>query len=96
MIKKAWVLRIKESVSSETLDGAPHYLSNSDATNFLTKDLNQAIIIDDKSEYIEILKIHDEKMIEEFGEHCIRNFGWENISKNFVFVEVEVEQRVHL
>ncbi len=91
MTKQAWVLRLKEEISSEELDGRPYYLCDDEATDFLTDSLQDAEIIWDKEQQIEQMKNYDEYMIEKYGKDSVRNFGWEHISKLFDFVKVEVE-----
>lgn len=91
MSKQAWVLRLKEKISSEELDGKPYYLCDDEATDFLTDSIQDAEIIWDKEQRIRGMKEYDQYFIDEFGEDAIRNFGWENISKNFDFIEVEVD-----
>lgn len=91
MTKQAWVLRLKEEVSSRCFDGAPRYLINDESVDYLTKELQRAFVTDDKDGYMEFLKHHDQVMIDNFGKDAIRDFGWENISKHFDFVEVEVD-----
>ncbi|HLR58888.1 MAG TPA: hypothetical protein VK094_00220 [Pseudogracilibacillus sp.] len=90
MKRDAWVLRLKEEVSSEDLDGRPYYLCDNEATDFLTANVNRAEIIWDKEEQIQDMKNYDKHMIKKFGLDSIRNFGWQNISKNFDFLKVEV------
>lgn len=91
MIKNAWVLLLKEEVSSAELDGRPYYLCDDDSTEFLTENINKAEIIWNKEKQIQDMKNYDKYMIEKYGEDSIRNFGWQHISKLFDFVEVEVE-----
>lgn len=87
----AWVLRLKEEISSTEYDGRPLYLCDDESIDFLTAELSSAEVIYDKDAEIKGMKYFDEYMIGQYGEDSIRNFGWENISKNFDFVKVEVE-----
>ncbi len=91
MTQDAWVLQLKEEISNEHFDGEILYLAE-DFDEELTDDLNRAEIYYDKEEIIEFMKEHDAILIREYGENSIRNFGWENISKNFNFVEVTVDE----
>lgn len=91
MTKQAWVLRLKEEISSAELDGRPYYLCDDEATEFLTANIKKSEIIWDKEKQIQEMKHYDKYMIDKYGKDAIRNFGWEHISKWFDFVEVEVD-----
>lgn len=92
MNKNAWALRLKEGISYSEHEGKTLYLCDDDSVDYLTENLQEAVIIFDKEKEIQRLKNYDKFFIENFGEDSVRNFGWENISKNFEFVEVKVEE----
>lgn len=91
--KTAWVLRLKKDIAKVEFDGQDMFLCDDESIEFLTDDLQQATLIYDKEQYIKETKAYDKFMIERFGKECIRNGGWEHISKHFDFVEVMLEER---
>lgn len=94
MSKKTWVLRMKEEVSSSEYDGRPYYFCDDEANEFLTKTIHRAALVYDKEKIIKMMKAYDEIIIKKnLGNNEIRNHGWENISKRFDFVEVEIHKK---
>lgn len=94
MTKEAWVLQLKSEVAKEDYDGEVLFLTDSEETyyDFLTENLQEATLIFDKEKEIEYLKAYEKHMFEKFGPNAICNFGYTNISKNFDWVPVDVEE----
>lgn len=90
-MKDAWVLRLREESKEEEMVG-DYYFADGEEVDWLTQDLNDALIIKDKESYIENLKVHEQFIYETYGEGAICNFGYTNMMKNFEFVEVEISE----
>lgn len=91
-MKEAWVLRLKDEVKFEGVQG-DYFLCNEEySDSLLTNDLQQAIVYYDKEKTIEEMKAHEAYMKERYGENAICNFGYTNMMKNLEFVEVEIEE----
>lgn len=92
MIKEAWVLRLKDKTKAENgLNGEWYFSDDLEEYDWLTTNLDKAILYSDKDQAIKEFKKHEQAMIDQFGSHAICNFGYTNIMSNFEFVEVEVE-----
>lgn len=85
MIEEAWVLRAKDY----TENGESVYYGEEGPTT----DLQEALIVVDKEEFLEDAKQHEVRTIERFGKNAICNGGYTNITNNYEFVEVEVSQK---
>lgn len=92
MIKDAWVLRVKSEVAEEHHGNEVLYLTDDEASDFVTDNIQEAQLIFDKEKEIESMKAHDKYMFERFGPNAICNFGYTNIMKNFDRVPVDVEE----
>ena len=86
----AWVLRLKDEFKESWMDSENYYLNESEDNDFITDDLQEAMIIEDKEAQIEMMIIHEDHMKALYGENCICNFGITHITKHFDFVEVEL------
>lgn len=83
-MKSAWVLRAK----SYKEDGMSVYFGNEEPTT----DLQDAFIIHNKREFLEWSKAYEKEVFERFGKNAVCNGGYTNITTNFEFVEVELEE----
>ena len=92
MIREAWVLQLKPEVAKEQYEGKTLFLTDDDEKDFLTKNLQEAQLIYDKEKEIECRKAHETLMFDRFGPNAVCNFGYTNISKNFDWVQVDVEE----
>lgn len=94
MTKDGWVLKLKEDVREDGMEGDFYYCDDEDSEflieDFLVQDLNAASIIYDKDAAIAEMKGHEEYMINKFGKDAIVNAGYTNMMKNFEWFEVEV------
>ena len=94
MKTKAWVLRLKNDFREDWMEeGQDYYLNDKEEDEFLTDDLQQAVIIKDKEVQIQEFKDHENYMIERFGDNAICNFGYTNIMKHFEFVHVDIKPK---
>jgi hypothetical protein len=94
-MKDAWVLRLKKESKEEWMNPEKdYYLTDKEENEFLTDELNEAQLIDDKEEQIEEMKRYEEYMEKRFGDIAICNFGYTNIMENFDFAEVTVKNRL--
>lgn len=91
MTKEAWVLQLKPEVAEEDYEGKTLFLTDDEGFDFLTEDLQKADLFYDKEEAIKDLKFYEESIFDLFGPDAICNFGYTNISKNFDWVPVDVE-----
>lgn len=89
MVKDAWVLRLKEESKDSDMQG-DYYFRDNDESDWITEDLQEATIYDDKDAAIEIMKLHEKIMLEKYGEDAIMNFGHTNMMEHFEWVEVEL------
>ena len=92
MTKEAWVLQLKPEAAEEDYEGKTLFLTDDEDFDFLTEDLQKAQLIFDKEKQIKWFKAHEKHIFEEFGPGGVCNFGYTNISKNFDWVPVEVEE----
>lgn len=90
-MKDAWVLRLREESKEEGMTGDYFLEADGEELDWLTQDLNKALIIEDKESHVENLKIHEQLIYERYGKDAVCNFGYTNIMKHFEFVEVEFE-----
>lgn len=90
-MKDAWVLRLKPEIAKEHHEGKTLYLTD-ETFDFLTENLQEAEVFFDKEGAEKLFKDHEKFMFERFGSDAICNFGYSNISKNFDWVPVEVEE----
>lgn len=91
MTKEAWVLQLKPEVAKEDYEGEVLFLAD-DQADFLTEDLQKATLIHDKEKQIKWFKAHEKQILDSFGPGGVCNFGYTNISKNFDWVPVDVEE----
>ena len=68
-----------------------YYFLDNDESDWVTNDLQEATIYDDKNSTIESMKMHEKVMLEKFGGNAVMNFGYTNMMKHFEWLEVEVE-----
>ena len=66
--------------------------TDEEGIDFLTEDLQKADLIFNKVAEIEWQKAHEKNIFERFGADAICDFGYTNISKNFDWVSVDVEE----
>ncbi|RST57642.1 hypothetical protein D5F11_021520 [Siminovitchia terrae] len=92
MAKDAWVLRLKPEIAEEHHGNETLYLTDDEELDFLTDDIQKAQLVFDKEKEIESMKTHERIILEKFGPGAICDFGYTNITKNFDWVEVEVEE----
>jgi hypothetical protein len=92
-MKDAWVLRLREESKEEDMTG-DYYLEANDGEgiDWLTQDLNKALIIADKESHIENLKIHEQLIHERYGEDAVCNFGYTNIGKILNLLKLRLKQ----
>lgn len=60
--------------------------------DFVTQDLNNATIFEDKEKAIQEMKAHEAYMKSRFGDDEICNVGYTNMMQHFEWLEVEVQQ----
>jgi len=92
MTKEAWVLQLKPVIAEEYYQGMTLFLTDDEDFDFLTEDLQKAQLILDKEKEIEFLKYHEKSIFDMFGPNAVCNFGYTNITKNFDWVPVDVEE----
>lgn len=90
MTKEAWVLRLKDESKEGDMTGEYYLDDNGEEMDWLTQDLNNATVFDDKERAINNFKLYEKAIFEKFGEDAVCNFGYTNIMKHFEFVEVEI------
>ncbi|WP_144511554.1 hypothetical protein [Bacillus sp. FJAT-22090] len=90
-ISEAWVLRLKDD-SKDGLTGEWYFADEEESDDFVTQDLNDATIFEDKEKTIQEMKDHESYMKKQFGEDAICNAGYTNMMEHFEWVEVEVQQ----
>lgn len=90
-MENAWVLQLKPEVAKNQYEGKTLFLTDK-GIDFLTEDLQKADLIFDKDAEIENQKAHEKYIFGIFGTDAICDFGYTNISKNFDWVSVDVEE----
>ena len=91
-MRDAWVLRMKDEAKEGDMVGDYYFCDEAVDTDipWLTDELQEATIFDDKENAIQDMKKHEEYTFKEFGEGAVCNYGYTNMMKNFEFVEVTV------
>ncbi|GKV55993.1 hypothetical protein NCCP2222_19400 [Sporosarcina sp. NCCP-2222] len=88
--KDAWVLRLKEESKELGMTGEYYHDENGEELDWITDDLQKATLYKDKDKEIELMKEHEQTLINMFGKDAVINFGYTNMMKHFEFVEVEL------
>lgn len=92
-MRDAWVLRLKDE-SKDSATGEYYFADDDVYDDFVTQNLNEATIFEDKEKAIQEMKGHESFMKTHYGEDAICNGGYTNMMKHFEFVEVEIEEIV--
>lgn len=90
-VRDAWVLRLKDD-SKDGLTGEYYFAGDDEMNDFVTQDLNDATVYEDKEKAIQEMKNYELFMKERYGEDAICNAGYTNMMQHFDWVEVEVAQ----
>lgn len=91
MTIEAWVLQLKPEIAKEEYEGKVLFLTDDEDVDFLTENLQRAELIFNKEKEIEWRKAYEKSIFDRFGPNAVCNFGYTNISKNFDWVQVDVE-----
>ncbi|MGG3798957.1 hypothetical protein [Metabacillus fastidiosus] len=90
-MRDAWVLQLKNE-SKDGTTGDYYFIDGDICDEFVTQNLNDATVFEDKDKAIEEMKKHEAFIKDQYGEDAICNVGYTNMMKHFEFVEVEISE----
>ena len=91
--KTAWVLRLREEAKLENMTGNYYFslFGTEEGYNWLTRDLDEAELYEDKEAAIQEMKDYESLLLDEYGIDSPMLFGYTSTMKHFKFVEVDMD-----